>query len=338
MIMDDALKGGQSGAAKFEKQRMMLTQGPMASALGIKNSDDAAKMLEAMKAMQEGKTAPALSEGSRGLQDAMNKGTDIQAQNKTELAGVNEKLDLVERSTDVLAKGFTESHFGIITDKKTGKVEGLAGKRLEDMKKSAASGGKSAGEFAKQMGEAGVMKDGSNETRQKVVKDFQEWGNRIKDAFGGITKPFMDALKGGDQKKIATENDKIKEYIASQKKSGDPKKMAEAEALEKYRAQGMDLNSGILKPDMNKTSHAKHLKVPESSEQQNITPGQKVAQSAHGKPAAQKPGSGGGVEPGNYTHNVTHNGAETGTKIHVTVKVDKSSPNAGSITGNTPAP
>lgn len=341
--MDEALKGGQAGAARFEKQRMMITQGPMASALGIKSSEDAAKMLEAMKAMQEGRGAPAaLAGGSAGLQDAINKGTSIEDQNHTELTDMNKELNDINTSTDILASGFSKSNFGIEKGKFSGKVEGLAKRRQDNAEKYSKEGGKLAGDLNKQMGESGRMKDPTAETHQKIAKGVSEWIGHLPDVLKAGLKPLQDKFATGKDEDIGGSNAAIKKQIEDIKKN--PKstaaEKANAELLDRHRAQAMTLYSGganeALKPggtSGSKTFHKKDFAPLPTGEP--LTAAELVAQGKHGTPAAKKSAAGTEGAPGSFTHSVTENGAETGTKIHVTVKVDKTSDNARS---QNPAP
>ena len=303
-IMDISDVKDQASAAKFERQKMMMTQGPLGSALGIKDPMDAIKMSAMLKAEASGGlTTKKLSEGGdRGLQDAIGKGTAIENQNNTELTEANITLNDIATSTDFMAHVFAKSNFGAEKDMSkggTGKVSDLAAFRLARADKASQEGGKVAQDRKEQMGRAGGLIDSTGETHQKIVKDFLTWGDHLKDVFGSITKPFQDALKGGDQKKIATENEKLQQAIAQKKEAGQT---SEAEALEKYRAQGMDLNSAALKPEMYKTR--KPTKFAEAQPAEPLTPGQQVAQSKHGTPAPKKPGAGGELAPGSYTHSV----------------------------------
>jgi len=205
ITMDEALKGGQAGAAKFERQTQMMMKGPLASGMGIKTEMDAAKMLEAMKAMQEGKAPKELGKGPDTLQAAINKGTDIEKQTYSEVTKTNVRLDALNRSTDFIAGGFAATNFGIARGANAD-LSKLQKARAEQMSAAGKEGGVGAEKLGVDMKSNGAMTDTSAESRGKAIVGVVNWVKDLGGMLSGALSPLTSALSKGDNKEINKTN------------------------------------------------------------------------------------------------------------------------------------
>jgi hypothetical protein len=95
----------EAAAAQLTRQIMILKQGPLGGM--AKTDQDAMRLLEGLKGMQEGKGAPAeLKEGI--LKDTMNKGNDIQMQSFGELQKMRILMEQAQSSRDLPSLGMMQ--------------------------------------------------------------------------------------------------------------------------------------------------------------------------------------------------------------------------------------
>ena len=95
----------ESAAAQLTRQIMILKQGPLGGM--AKTDQDAMRLLEGLRGMQEGKGVPSeLKEGV--LKDTMNKGNDIQMQSFGELQKMRILMEQAQSSRDLPALGMVQ--------------------------------------------------------------------------------------------------------------------------------------------------------------------------------------------------------------------------------------
>lgn len=358
---EQAQREGGATAEKFQMQRQMVSQqGPLGAISGAKNVEDAGRYLDALYAIEHGLSAPKVSKGEEGLQDAISKGTSIQERNKTEFSEMNDHLYEINSSTSVMAKAFTERNFGIAVGTGTEGLSKNQQRRQDQMTVAAKRGGAQAEDLGIQMGDKGAMKDTAGRYANQAVKGVTDWFSHIPDVINSVLDPVKKALTSGDKAGVERETSTIKRQIAEAKeriktetgealaKDQESIKNKEA-ALKSLQSFGAAQNLSKMNGQLDKTTG----KVQKPQEKQlaeferpylgpgenfgklpseMMTRGKQVAAAPRGTtaaaPGSKSPGSASASTP---QVNVTHEGDSQQVTIDVNVKVNGKNAQAASM-------
>ena len=174
VTLDEAGKS-QAAASQFEKQVLMLKQGPLGSM--VKTDQDAYKMLDAMKAGKEGRKStfdPGGGLKADGLQSAMGKGTSLEERSTSLISDITNDVSAIRARLESTSLNAMQ---GLFTAAPAGHGEELTSAQIA-LKKSRddaarASGAASQGlqdemGLQNKAGSAGIIKD---KTKQYIKTD-----------------------------------------------------------------------------------------------------------------------------------------------------------------------
>lgn len=358
---EQAQREGGATAEKFQMQRQMVSQqGPLGAISGAKNIEDAGRYLDALYAIEHGLSAPKVSKGEEGLQDAISKGTSIQERNKTEFSEMNDHLYEINSSTSVMAKAFTERNFGIAVGAGTEGLSKGQQRRQDQMTVAAKRGGAQAEDLGKQMGDKGAMKDTAGRYANEAVKGVTDWFSHIPDVIKSVLDPVRKALTSGDKTGVERETSTIKRQIAEAKErikteTGEAlakdqesikNKEAALKSLQSFgAAQNLSKMSGQIDKTTGKVQKPQEKQLAEF-ERPYLGPGENFGKlpsemmtrakqvgaaprgTAATAPGSKSPGSAGASTP---QVNVTHEGDSQQVTIDVNVKVNGKNAQAASM-------
>lgn len=202
-------QSSEGAAATRQKQIMMLQQGPMGSM--IKNSDDAGRFLEAIRAKQEGKAVPTTALDSEGLQKTMATGTDLQKKQYTLFTTMNTHLATIARAAEtsnltLLQKGFAAGQGG-------GNTGTAMGTRISRTMR----GGDVAGAAAVEDAKADKIVDKSGEIAASAAKDFYSFFEMLPKSLKTSFSAVAEAVSSGKKENVEVQKKKLQTEIADRR-------------------------------------------------------------------------------------------------------------------------
>ena len=221
MRFEDAEKGGEAGAQKFNLQRQQIMEGPLGGALGVKTSEDASRMLDALYAIEHGiKEPPPVAKGTDGLKAAIDIGNSIQKQSNTPLSEINANVDSIMGYTENMLKELQERALGV--NSQSGQVMSDSQTRRENkQRESTIAGGRDTENLRHSMTNKGLkVEDQRDLAIANTVKNSKDMiGNLTKEAADAVSQ-FMEVLKTGSVKEINDSAAAVQRDADAQKKSG----------------------------------------------------------------------------------------------------------------------
>jgi hypothetical protein len=239
IVTQDQAAQSESAARKYTEQKMLLQQGPLGSM--VKTDEDAARMLEAMKggttfkaagaAMAEGGTGMGLE--TKGLQDALEKGTQIQELSRTKLTDINANADQIARNTSitnlsVVQRGMTARSGNAQADNQDALHPDVM-KSRQDMLDNARVHTQAGGSHTERLAGQTQMVDRTAEVISNSIRDVGTLVKQLPTSVSAFTDNFKDAINSGSSKKITDTGADIEKAIAQKKQeiAGSSKPQAE---------------------------------------------------------------------------------------------------------------
>lgn len=194
----DEAASSQGAAAQMTRQIALLKSGPLGSM--VKTDQDAYKMLESFKKMDEGMKIAGLS--TKGLQTTMDKGTMLQQSMATDLGVIRSVVETQQGLGDITSLKLTQGFTG-----KTGKFAAGA----------AEAGGYGIEHYAAGM-KSGMLDKASSDILVGNIKKFQEVFKSIAPNIASAIDHMQKALMNpSDAKTIKEDTAKLEEQIKIQK-------------------------------------------------------------------------------------------------------------------------
>lgn len=217
-------EAGQSeqGAAQLQKQITMLKQGPLGQM--VKSDQDAYKLLESMRARQDGRAAPATPLDQKGLQSAIAKGSSIEEKSFTQLTSIRQHLESIRRSAETsnlgfLQQGLTASTGGGSLGTQTPAQRESQRNLTKGMAQADTSGGKLTATHDAQMKAGGQYIDSSGKIAANTITDFQKWFNTIPKSLAASMDVIQQAISTGKKENIPAALDQVRKDIADKRAS-----------------------------------------------------------------------------------------------------------------------
>ena len=259
VTLDEAGKSEQA-AGQYNKQRMILQQGPLGSMVGSGPDGEAKanRLLDAMAKQDKGEVKKVLSgemkTGDQALKESMDRGNILIDKSNTFLSPIATNVDKIRASADTAALNIKESG---MTGRRGATYDSNLAKETEDSRKAVVSYRVNA--------ENDLVKDKKSYTAtpitsSEIMKNFEKLGSSIGAVGSGLALSFKGLISTLSPKD--KENEKIK-FI---------KQFAEEDAKDKKNFKGKELDAQISKRNSERKVVLDAFKPEEKSEPNKMAP------------------------------------------------------------------
>lgn len=223
--LEDA-SSSQQGAAQFNRQRMMLTQGPLAKL--AQDPEQATRILQAFKARESGGAVEDLSKNF--AQETMKTGVDLQEKSVTILDRIRELIEAQQGTASVINLGTAQK--GLAAGTGSG-APGEHGDPMAEMRTglhgSSEAAAKRSGETTnvhKDELKSKILIDRSATFAAQIIQDYKGFFDDLAPALKGPIDRIQKLLKAGDKGGAQKEYDAVLQNIQTKEK--EAKNMPEA--------------------------------------------------------------------------------------------------------------
>lgn len=203
--LDDAASS-QQGASQFNRQRMLLQQGP----LGKFAQDDqsASKILEAFKARESGGQIKDLSKSI--IQDTMKTGVDLQNKSVTPFDRARELIEAQQGIASTLNLSTMQNMFTAGTGGRSRSGNGLdpMAEMRYGINQSSEQAGRRSGEVDKNM-DTKIIQDKGSTFAVQIIQDYKQFYDDLGPALRGPIDKIRSLFKSGDKSSAQKEYDDV---------------------------------------------------------------------------------------------------------------------------------
>lgn len=215
--LEDA-SSSQQGAAQFNRQRMMLTQGPLAKL--AQDPEQATRILQAFKARESGGAVEDLSKNF--AQETMKTGVDLQEKSVTILDRIRELMEAQQGAAGAINLGTAQK---MLTAGTGSGAPGEQGDPMADMRTGLHASSEKAGkrsaettDIHKDELKSKVLIDRSATFAAQIIQDYKGFFDDLAPALKGPIDRIQKLLKAGDKGSAQKEYDTVLQNIQAKEK------------------------------------------------------------------------------------------------------------------------